>query len=156
MHSMAFSTTEAFVTFDPMQEISLSTYGQATKDLKHRRVMSAAILTLCFARLTTFAITANQIQRSLGSGMKHLFKSVLRHANKTSLLYDKLWISTRKPVPQGTAQHGIAVDRFAREIGCILKAFPSALAATECQPVGRAGEGGGHHTWLDWASQRLP
>src|SRR6266498_2939168 len=35
------------------------------------------------------------------------------------------------------AEHGIAVDRFAREIGCILKALPSALAAAECQSVGR-------------------
>jgi hypothetical protein len=33
-------------------------------------------------------------------------------------------------------QHGIAVDRFAREIVGILKASPSALAATECQSVG--------------------
>jgi len=33
------------------------------------------------------------------------------------------------------AQHGIAVDRFAREIVCILKACSGALAATECQTV---------------------
>jgi len=32
-------------------------------------------------------------------------------------------------------QPGIAVDRFAREIVRILKASPSALAATECQTV---------------------
>jgi hypothetical protein len=36
-----------------------------------------------------------------------------------------------------SAQHGIAVDRFAREIGCILTLSSSALAATECQSVGR-------------------
>jgi len=36
-----------------------------------------------------------------------------------------------------SAEHGIAVDRFAREIGGILKASPGALAATECQTVGR-------------------
>jgi hypothetical protein len=40
--------------------------------------------------------------------------------------------STQRP-----AQHGIAADRFAREIGGILKVSPSALAAAECQPVGR-------------------
>jgi len=34
-----------------------------------------------------------------------------------------------------TAQPGVAADRFAREIVGILKAFPSALAAAECQPV---------------------
>jgi len=34
------------------------------------------------------------------------------------------------------AEHGIAVDRFAREIVRILKALPGALAATECQTVG--------------------
>ncbi len=34
------------------------------------------------------------------------------------------------------AQHGIAVDRFAREIVRFLKASSGALAATECQPVG--------------------
>jgi len=41
------------------------------------------------------------------------------------------------------AQHGIAVDRFAREIAAILEANSSALAATECQPVGRHFDG----TW---------
>jgi len=35
------------------------------------------------------------------------------------------------------AQPGIAVDRFAREIVRILKVVGSALAATECQTVGR-------------------
>ena len=35
------------------------------------------------------------------------------------------------------AQPGIAVDRFARKIAGILKAFLGALAATECQAVGR-------------------
>jgi hypothetical protein len=35
------------------------------------------------------------------------------------------------------AEHGIAADRFAREIVGILKAFPSALAAAECQTVRR-------------------
>jgi len=35
------------------------------------------------------------------------------------------------------AQHGIAVDRFAREIEGFLKARWGALAATECQTVGR-------------------
>ena len=35
------------------------------------------------------------------------------------------------------AQHGIAVDRFAREIVRFLKASPGALAATECQDVRR-------------------
>jgi hypothetical protein len=34
------------------------------------------------------------------------------------------------------AQLGIAVDRFAREIGGILKVIDGALAATECQSVG--------------------
>ncbi len=34
------------------------------------------------------------------------------------------------------AQHGIAVDRCAREIVGFLKAFPGALAATECYTVG--------------------
>ena len=34
------------------------------------------------------------------------------------------------------AEHGIAADRFAREIVGILKALPSALAAAECQTVG--------------------
>jgi hypothetical protein len=38
---------------------------------------------------------------------------------------------------RASAQPGIAVDRFAREIEGILKAAPGALAATECQPVGR-------------------
>jgi hypothetical protein len=38
---------------------------------------------------------------------------------------------------QRPAQHGIAADRFARAIVGILKAAPSALAAPECQPVGR-------------------
>jgi hypothetical protein len=33
------------------------------------------------------------------------------------------------------AEHGIAADRFAREIVGILTASPSALAATECQTV---------------------
>src|SRR5262245_54250667 len=33
-------------------------------------------------------------------------------------------------------QPGIAVDRFAREIGCNLTLTPGALAATECQTVG--------------------
>jgi len=33
------------------------------------------------------------------------------------------------------AEHGIAVDRFAREIVGILKVVGSALAATECQTV---------------------
>jgi len=71
--------------------------------------------------------------------MKHLFKSVLRHANKTSLLYDKLWISTRKPVPQGTAQHGIAVDRFAREILAFLNSFCAARSRQlNANPLGRA------------------
>jgi len=37
----------------------------------------------------------------------------------------------------GAAEHGIAVDRFAREIVRILKASPGALAATECQTVRR-------------------
>jgi len=36
-----------------------------------------------------------------------------------------------------SAQPGIAADRFARKIVGILKASPSALAAAECQPVGR-------------------
>jgi hypothetical protein len=126
MHSMPFSTTEAFATFDPMQGMSLSTYGQAIRDLRQRRVMSAAILRLCFARLATFVITAHQIRRYLGSGMKRLFKSVLHHANKTGLLYDKLCISTRKPVSQGTAQPAAVADRFAREIGGILAGVPSA------------------------------
>src|SRR3954453_18025803 len=35
------------------------------------------------------------------------------------------------------AQPGIAADRFAPEIVRFLKALPSALAAAECQPVGR-------------------
>jgi hypothetical protein len=35
------------------------------------------------------------------------------------------------------AQPGIAVDRFAREIVRFLKVVGGALAATECQPVGR-------------------
>jgi len=35
-----------------------------------------------------------------------------------------------------SAEHGIAVDRFAREIGGFLKVVGSALAATECQTVG--------------------
>ncbi len=39
--------------------------------------------------------------------------------------------------PHAAAQPGIAADRFAREIVAILKLSPSALAATECQPVGR-------------------
>ena len=38
--------------------------------------------------------------------------------------------------PHAAAQPGIAADRFAREIVAILKLSPSALAATECQPVG--------------------
>jgi hypothetical protein len=38
------------------------------------------------------------------------------------------------------AQHGIAVDRCAREIVGILQASPGALAATECQPVRRCCE----------------
>jgi len=36
------------------------------------------------------------------------------------------------------AEHGVAVDRCAREIGAFLKATPSALAATEHQTVGRS------------------
>jgi len=35
------------------------------------------------------------------------------------------------------AEHGIAVDRFAREIVQFLKALPSALAAAEARAVGR-------------------
>jgi len=38
--------------------------------------------------------------------------------------------------PRVAAQHGIAVDRFAREIVRILKVGGGALAATECQDVG--------------------
>jgi len=34
------------------------------------------------------------------------------------------------------AEHGVAVDRFAREIVGILKVVGGALAATERQPVG--------------------
>ena len=45
-------------------------------------------------------------------------------------LYDNLQ-------PTATAQPGIAADRFAREISAILEASPSALAAAECQSVGR-------------------
>jgi hypothetical protein len=42
----------------------------------------------------------------------------------------------RKPYcHDSAAQHGIAVDRFAREIDGILRTSPGALAATECQPV---------------------
>jgi hypothetical protein len=37
-----------------------------------------------------------------------------------------------------TAQPGIAADRFAREIVGFMKARSGALAAAECQPVGRA------------------
>jgi hypothetical protein len=40
-------------------------------------------------------------------------------------------------MPLTRAQHGIAVDRFAREIVRILRASAGALAATECQSVGR-------------------
>jgi len=36
------------------------------------------------------------------------------------------------------AQHGIAVDRFAREIVGFLKVVVGALATTECQSVRRA------------------
>jgi hypothetical protein len=39
---------------------------------------------------------------------------------------------------ESAAQPGIAADRFAREIIRFLKASPSALAAAECQPVGRS------------------
>ena len=42
----------------------------------------------------------------------------------------------RRTSTTAAAQPGIAVDRFAREIVGFLKASPSALAATECQPVG--------------------
>jgi len=38
------------------------------------------------------------------------------------------------------AEHGIAVDRCAREIVGFLKAPPGALAATECQAVRRPGK----------------
>jgi hypothetical protein len=38
---------------------------------------------------------------------------------------------------EDAAQPGIAADRFAREIVCILTAYFGALAATECQPVRR-------------------
>jgi hypothetical protein len=37
----------------------------------------------------------------------------------------------------GAAQPGIAADRFAREIARFLRASPGALAAAECQAVGR-------------------
>ena len=36
-----------------------------------------------------------------------------------------------------SAEHGVAVDRFARKIVRFLRAFPGALAATERQPVPR-------------------
>jgi hypothetical protein len=42
----------------------------------------------------------------------------------------------KKSTKPSAAQPGIAVDRFAREIVGFLKAFPRALAATECQTVG--------------------
>jgi len=42
-----------------------------------------------------------------------------------------------------SAEHGIAVDRCAREIVRFLKASAGALAATECQPVRRPGRVGG-------------
>jgi hypothetical protein len=42
---------------------------------------------------------------------------------------------TAKKLNGNTAEHGIAADRFAREIVRILKASSSALAAPECQPV---------------------
>jgi hypothetical protein len=42
----------------------------------------------------------------------------------------------RKSYPDA-AEHGIAADRFAREIVRILAVGSSALAATECQTVGR-------------------
>ena len=35
------------------------------------------------------------------------------------------------------AEHGVAADRFAREIARFLKALPGALAAAERQTVGR-------------------
>jgi len=50
----------------------------------------------------------------------------------------QLFLPIGKPYSsQRPAQHGIAVDRCAREIGAFLKARSSALAATECQTVGR-------------------
>jgi len=45
--------------------------------------------------------------------------------------------------PACLAQPGIPADRFAREIVRFLKVASSALAAAECQPVGRAGKEGG-------------
>jgi hypothetical protein len=45
-------------------------------------------------------------------------------------------LSLPNAVGEVAAQPGIAVDRFAREIVRILRASPSALAATECQSVG--------------------
>jgi len=39
--------------------------------------------------------------------------------------------------PSAAAQPGVAVDRFACEIGLFLKLVSGALAATERQPVGR-------------------
>jgi hypothetical protein len=44
---------------------------------------------------------------------------------------------TSQSLRNAAVQHGIAVDRFAREIVRILKVVGGALAATECQAVGR-------------------
>jgi hypothetical protein len=45
--------------------------------------------------------------------------------------------ATDNPKPSGrSAEHGIAADRFAREIVRFLKSSRGALAAAECHPVG--------------------
>jgi len=48
-----------------------------------------------------------------------------------------LRISKITHISDEAAQHGVAVDRFAREIVGFLKASAGALAATERQPVRR-------------------
>jgi hypothetical protein len=48
----------------------------------------------------------------------------------------ELMVASRQSTDNGTAEHGIAADRFAREIVGFLKASPGALAAAECQIVG--------------------
>jgi hypothetical protein len=48
-----------------------------------------------------------------------------------------LCIDANASCHDSAAQPGIAADRFAREIVGFLKVFLGALAAAECQPVGR-------------------
>ena len=71
-----------FRYLQPHAGSELVAYGQATRALRQKHTISAAILPLCFEQPNTFVIMASQILRSLGSGMT-------RHSSKAhSLLYD--------------------------------------------------------------------